>query len=202
MVGEVSDEETDTNVTSSGRWRRTLTGYGLLLLVTSAVIVLDQITKWYVDRHLALGESWMPVDAIYPIFRLTHVHNTGAAFGIFPEGGMVFLVIALVVSLVILFYYHQLPDGALLIRLGLGMQLGGALGNVIDRVRLGYVIDFFHVDFWPVFNVADSAIVVGVALLGFELLRDEWRASRTRDPQDDRPPRDAGQSPEERRFSR
>lgn len=150
-----------------------------LFTIVAAAIVVDQVSKAYVVAHLALHESWMPLDFVEPVFRFTHVHNTGAAFGMFPGGGMVFLVIALVVTAVILYYYRQIEGPAWLIRLALGLQLGGAISNnLIDRVRLGYVVDFFNVVYWPVFNVADSCIVVGVALLAFELLRDEWRAAR------------------------
>ncbi len=144
-----------------------------LLAVAAATILADQVVKAYVVARLPLHDSWMPLRFIEPVFRFTHVHNTGAAFGIFPEGGAVFLIIAVVVAAIILYYYRQLPDGMLLIRLALGLQLGGALGNVLDRVRLGYVVDFLHVRYWPVFNVADSCIVIGVALLALEMLREE-----------------------------
>ena len=150
----------------------------LLVAVTGLVILADQLSKRYIVAHLAFGESWMPLDAIEPLFRFTHVRNTGAAFGIFPEGGTVFLIVAIIVSGIIIYYYRQLPHHALLLRLALGLQLGGALGNVIDRVRLGYVVDFMHVEYIPVFNVADSCIVLGVALLALEILREERRLAR------------------------
>jgi len=147
--------------------------------VAGLTIAVDQATKAYVVAHLARGESWMPVDVIAPYFRITHVRNTGAAFGIFPGGGQVFLAIAAVISLLILYFYRQLPRGAWLVRTALGLQLGGALGNVIDRLRLDFaVIDFLHVPGFPVFNVADSCISIGVALLAVVMLREEWRARR------------------------
>ena len=149
-----------------------------LLAIAVLAIVADQASKAYVVDSLVLHESWVPVDALESVFRFTHVHNTGAAFGMFPEGGAIFLIIAMIVSVVIVFYHQQMPADAWLMRLALGLQLGGALGNVIDRVRLGYVVDFFDVSFWPVFNVADSCIVVGVTLLAFEMLREEWREAR------------------------
>lgn len=149
-------------------------------VVAGLAILVDQATKAYVAAHLARHATWMPVDFIEPVFRFTHVHNTGAAFGMFPQGGTLFLVIAVAVSTVIVYYYRNLPFGGWLVRLGLALQLAGALGNVIDRVRLGYVVDFMKVTFWPVFNVADSCIVIGVLLLAFEMLREEWRAGRQR----------------------
>lgn len=157
----------------------TATHWLFLIAVAGLAILVDQVTKAYVVAHLARGESWMPVDAVEPYFRITHVRNSGAAFGIFPGGGQVFLVIAAVISLVILYFYRQLPGGVWLVRTALGLQLGGALGNVIDRLRLDFaVIDFFHVPGFPVFNVADSCISVGVALLALAMLREEWRAHK------------------------
>ena len=149
-----------------------------LLGVAALVIVADQVTKAYVTAHLALYASWMPLHFLEPVFRFTHVHNTGAAFGLFPEGGSIFLVIAVIVASFIVYFYRQLPPEAWLVRLALGLQLGGALGNVVDRVHRGYVVDFMHLEHWPVFNVADSCIVLGVVLLALEMLIEEYRASR------------------------
>ncbi|MBN1200436.1 MAG: signal peptidase II [Anaerolineae bacterium] len=171
--------------------------WALLAGVTLFVILVDQLSKAYVVAHLDHGASWMPVGFLEPVFRFTHVHNKGAAFGLFPEGSSLFLIIALVVSVVIVYYYRKLPDGNLLLRVAMGLQMGGALGNVIDRIRLGYVIDFFHVDFWPVFNVSDSCIVLGVALLTLELLREEYRIARQQQAEDCPPPDKARDSSEE-----
>lgn len=159
----------------------TLRHWVFLAATGALVVAVDQISQAYVVAHLALGESWMPLDWLTPVFRFTHVRNTGAAFGIFPEGGSVFLVVALLVSAAIVYFYRELPRGAWLVRAALGLQLGGALGNAIDRVRLGYVVDFFHVPGFPVFNVADSCISVGVALLALVMLREEWRARKAPD---------------------
>ncbi|MEB2289096.1 MAG: signal peptidase II [Anaerolineae bacterium] len=155
--------------------RRAMGRWLLLLSVATLAILADQASKAYVVRHLGLYESWAPVSALERVFRFTHVHNTGAAFGLFPQGGVVFLVIAVIVSAIILYYYRQVSSNGWLIRLALGLQLGGALGNVIDRVRLGYVVDFLDVWRWPVFNVADSCVVIGVGLLVLLMLREERR---------------------------
>jgi len=154
----------------------TLRHWLFLGIVAAVAIALDQASKAYVVAHLARGESWMPVDFIAQVFRFTHVRNSGAAFGMFSGRGQVFLLIAAVIVLVILYFYRQLPRGTWLVRTALGLQLGGALGNVIDRVRLDFaVIDFLHVRYFPVFNVADVCIVVGVGLLAFAMLREERR---------------------------
>jgi signal peptidase II len=174
-------ETTQPSPATFGQWL-------LLGAVALLAIVIDQITKAYVAAHLDLHDSCMPIEAIEPVFRFTHVHNRGDAFGLFPQGGMFFLFVALIVSGVIIYYYRQIPGEAWLVRLALGLQLGGALGNVIDRLRLGYVVDFFHVEYWPVFNVADSCIVVGVALLALAMVIEEYRAyheKQNASPKDD-----------------
>jgi signal peptidase II len=158
---------------------RTAVRWLLLACVAALAILADQISKAYVVRHLGLHETWAPVDSLEQVFRFTHVRNTGAAFGLFPQGGALFLVIAVVVSAVIIYYYRQVPAGGWLLRLALGLQLGGALGNVMDRVRLGYVVDFLDVWRWPVFNVADSCIVIGVGLLVLIMLQEERRERRS-----------------------
>jgi signal peptidase II len=142
-------------------------------VVAVAILVIDQLTKYLVVSNLALYESWAPLPALSKMFTVHYVTNTGAAFGLFQDGGLFFIVVAVVVSLVILYYYWQLGGGEWLIRLSLGMQLAGALGNLIDRLRLGYVIDFLDFQIWPVFNVADSSIVIGVLLLAVLLLRED-----------------------------
>ncbi|GAB4572410.1 MAG: signal peptidase II [Anaerolineae bacterium] len=139
--------------------------WGVLIGVALLVIALDQLTKALVVANLGLYEQWAPIEALRPYFTFTYVQNTGAAFGLFQGGRVVFLLVGVVVIGIILVFYRQLPEGATLMRVALGMQLGGVLGNQIDRVRLGYVVDFFDFKFWPVFNVADSALVVGVISL-------------------------------------
>jgi len=139
---------------------------GIALLVLG----IDQLSKRLVSSHLSLGEPWNPIARLGGLVSLTYVTNTGAAFGLFPDRSLFFIAIAVIVVIAILIYHRHLPDEAL-VRASLGLQLGGALGNLIDRLRYGYVIDFIDFKVWPVFNLADSAIVVGVAVLGYYLLR-------------------------------
>jgi len=136
------------------------------------VLVADQISKYLVLSNLKPSHSWNPVASLTPWVSITHVTNTGAAFGLFQDRGPFFVVIAVIVVVAIIFYYRQLPAGQWWIKVSLGLQLGGALGNLLDRLRLGYVIDFIDFKIWPVFNLADSAIVIGVAILAYYLLRD------------------------------
>lgn len=148
----------------------------LLLVVAVLVLVVDQISKRAVMTNLRPGESWNPVAALERWVSLTYVTNTGAAFGLFPDYGVVFMVIAVVVIVTIIFYYRHLAGGQWLIQASLGLQLGGALGNLLDRLRHGHVIDFIDFKIWPVFNVADSSIFVGAVILAFCLLRygEDW----------------------------
>lgn len=137
----------------------------ILLLGGGLILGLDQATKQWVRSRLAFGEVWEPIPAISPYFRIVHWENTGAAFGMFPDGGIVFGVIAVAVSLAILYYFPQIPANHRLLRAALMLQFGGALGNLIDRLRQGPVTDFLAFGRFPVFNLADAAISVGVALL-------------------------------------
>ncbi len=145
----------------------------LFVGVAALVFVIDQASKYLVLRNLSLGEAWNPVALLRPFFTLTHVTNTGAAFGLFQDHGTLFAIVAILVVLGIVIFYRYLPANRILLRVSLGLQLGGALGNLLDRVRLGSVVDFIDFKIWPVFNLADTAIVVGVAILAFYLLFSE-----------------------------
>jgi signal peptidase II len=152
-----------------------------LVGVALAVILLDQVTKALVVANLALYEQWAPVEALRPYFTLTYIQNTGAAFGLLPNGGWFFVAVAVLVSGLIVYFYRTMPDQTWLIRAALGLQLGGGLGNLVDRIQRGYVVDFLDFKFWPVFNVADSALVVGVIAL---LVATWWQERQARAPQD------------------
>jgi signal peptidase II len=154
-----------------------MTGRDLFgICVTVAVIGLDQMTKWLVDHEMALHQSI----AIVPhLLNLTYVRNTGVAFGLFssPDPGLralLLLVFSLVAIGVILLFWFKSRRGHLVLIGALALILGGALGNLIDRFRLGEVIDFIDVYWkdlhWPAFNVADSAITLGVILLLIHLI--------------------------------
>ncbi|MCX7683169.1 MAG: signal peptidase II [Anaerolineae bacterium] len=153
----------------------------VLLIVAALVVLADQITKRMVTAWLGEGESRELLPWLTPIFRITHVTNTGAAFGLLPEWGDLFVGVAIVVIATIFVYYWHMTDGQWLMRIALGFQLGGATGNLIDRLRQGAVTDFIDLNFWPmhhwpVFNLADSAIVAGVVLLVLLMLWEEQRS--------------------------
>jgi signal peptidase II len=153
-----------------------------LALPVIALIVLaaDQASKAWVIENIPLNTTFDVIPSLSQIFVLTHITNSGAAFGILPQGSLIFTLIALGVSLFIVLYHRSLPPGQWLVRLSLGLQLGGAVGNLIDRMRFGgAVIDLLYVRYLPVFNIADSAIVAGVALLMLHLLRSDEKERRT-----------------------
>ncbi len=150
-----------------GKWQN-----GVFFLIALLVVVADQLSKIGIRSNLALGES-LPETGL---FRLTHVYNTGAAFGLFQGQSFPLTVVAIfgivVLLLFTLLFYHRFP--LLDSRLGkpaLGLILGGTVGNLIDRLRFGFLTDFIDFGFWPAFNIADSAITVGVIIFAYSLLR-------------------------------
>lgn len=145
------------------------------------VVILDQLTKYIASASL---EMFQPV-AVMPMFNWTLMHNAGAAFSFLADAGgwqrWFFAVIAVVVSAVIVLWIKRLAQHEKWQAIALALILGGAIGNVIDRIWLGYVVDFIQVYYqqwyWPAFNVADSAISIGVAMIIIESIR-EYRAER------------------------
>ncbi|MGC8839680.1 MAG: signal peptidase II [Anaerolineae bacterium] len=148
---------------------------GLLFLVAAATFAGDQATKYLVTRFLPVGASWAPIPALERWFTLTHTRNAGASFGLFPQLAPLFLAISTVVVVGIVVYARFLRPGDRWMALSLGLMLGGALGNLVDRLRIGHVVDFLDFKVWPVFNCADSAIVIGVACLLWLLFREPQR---------------------------
>jgi signal peptidase II len=154
-------------------------GYLLLLLVTALSLVIDQCTKVYIDRVMDLHQSIPVIDGF---FSITYIRNPGAAFGFLADTKYripFFIVISIVAVVVILVAFQKLRRDQKLAQVSLAMILSGAVGNLIDRVRLGEVIDFLDVYWksyhWPAFNVADSMICVGVFLLAADMLLEEKR---------------------------
>lgn len=153
----------------------------ILFFVMVLVLLADYASKVTVENNLELNTTWAPLPDLAHLFRFTHVSNTGAAFGLFPNGSVLFSVIAVVVSIVIIIYNQYLPARHQLYRIALGLQLGGALGNLISRMRLGHVTDFLDFGPWPVFNVADLCVVIGVIMLAFLMLIEEQQRSKIPD---------------------
>lgn len=152
--------------------------YWQLFAIALIIIAFDQWTKYLVRTTLAIGESWYPIEVLAPFLRVVHWNNSGAAFGILQGYNPVFMALAVVVSGAIIYYYPRVPLEDKLIRFALGLQLGGALGNLIDRILIGQVTDFVSVGSFAVFNVADSGISVGVAILLLGIYLNEQRGKK------------------------
>lgn len=143
----------------------------LSLLTVTVVIVLDRLTKALFMGLLLEGES-LPV--IRNVFHMTLIHNTGIAFGLFKNQGFVFIIIP-VIAIILLGYniYYFKCNNEKLSRtyiLGFSLILGGAMGNLVDRILYGYVIDFIDFRVWPVFNIADTAITIGAVIIAFNFI--------------------------------
>lgn len=149
------------------------------LAIAALVFGVDQVTKYLVSTRLAIGQSWDIAPWLAPVFSITHVTNTGVAFGMFQGLGKVFIFTSLIASIAIILYSRQLPSGQWIMRVALGLALGGSVGNLVDRVRFGgTVTDFIDANFWPfhdfpVFNIADSSVLTGVCILLGLLLWEE-----------------------------
>lgn len=152
--------------------------------VAAATIALDQLTKLWVVRTLGPETMTNFIPVLGDDIRIAYSHNTGVAFSLFqghPE--LLTFSALLIVAGAIYFYSTQLPNHRTQFQLIMGLIMGGAFGNLIDRVRLGYVVDFIQVGWFPIFNVADSAISVGAGLLMLQFLRDELAQRHDRDSQ-------------------
>ncbi|HUG63777.1 MAG TPA: signal peptidase II [Gaiellaceae bacterium] len=133
----------------------------VLTLVAGAAVVADQLTKQVVGRTLALGDS---VDIVGP-FSIHHVQNSGIAFGLFGSRTSIVIAITAVAVCAMVLFFARAGRRHPVLPVALGLVLGGSIANLIDRVRLGHVTDFLDLDSWPAFNLADTFIVVGVAIL-------------------------------------
>lgn len=157
---------------------RTLRNWIFLAIVIGLVLVIDQVSKLFIVQNLMLYESRQPIPALSPFFQITRSFNTGAAFGLLPHASDVFLIVAVIVVIGMLYFYPRLPADAVMGRLAIGFICGGALGNAIDRLRYDHVVDFIHYQIPGVIsnvsNLADHAIVLGVILM----LLDTWRIER------------------------
>lgn len=157
----------------------------VLVIVIAAVLTVDQVTKALVLANLNVGESVQPIPALQDFFQITLTENRGAAFGFLPQGGDIFLIIAFIVVIVMLFVYPRLEPDQWTGRIAVGMVSGGALGNAMDRLQHGVVIDFVHLQIPGVIsnvsNIADHAIVFGVLVLLVMSWRSDSRPKPTPD---------------------
>jgi signal peptidase II len=172
-----------------GHWR----DYLELLLIGGIIIGLDQWTKALVRAKIPLGGDWLPAPlaGLLPFARIRYWYNSGAAFGFFQNGNLLFEILAIIVAGIIIYYFPRVARTDWWLRLALGMQFAGAVGNLIDRLIFAHVTDFISVGSFPVFNVADSSISVGVVVLVVGAWLTERKAKAKASPT---PPSDAGEA--------
>lgn len=157
--------------------KKTVKSYLFLLLLAGIIIVLDQYTKNLVRANLNYGEVWAPWEWLMPYARIVHWYNTGVAFGLFQGMGLLFTFLPLIVVIFILIFYSRLAGENWWLRIAIGLELGGAIGNLIDRITIGHVTDFISVGNFAVFNVADASITIGVAVMLIALWQEEKKNS-------------------------
>lgn len=180
--------------------RKSLIIYGLILLI----VILDQISKYVVKQYMQLYES---IPVMGDFFRLTYIENPGMAFGIQFENRLLFTILSVVAAGIVLVYLLKLNKENFLFRFALALILGGAVGNLIDRLTVGRVVDFLDVEFlditlpafnflfftfpgyvmtrWPVFNIADSAVTCGMVLLTYIIFTQKPETKQEINPQSD-----------------
>ncbi len=148
------------------------------IIVAAIVVVIDQITKAMIVRALGPPEAGASKVIIPRLLDFRHDENTGAAFSLFQGRSTTLLLIGVIVIGVLIYYYRALPQGQPVLRLAVGGVFGGAVGNIIDRVRLGHVTDWIHITHYPTFNIADSCITIGMFTLALFLLFMDRSARR------------------------
>lgn len=164
-------------------------------MTVPVILIVDQVTKAIVRANIPFGSVWMPWEWLRPVLKFVYWENTGAAFGLFQDGGRIFGIMAVLVAIFIVVYYPKVPQHETLTRIALSMQMAGALGNLIDRIVFGPVTDFISVSTFAVFNIADSSITVGTALLILSLWIEERKEHKALAAQSDANA-DAVQNPE------
>lgn len=144
--------------------------YVYFILLSVGTIIADRLTKLWIVRLLPVpGQE---IHVLGTALSFTHVHNTGGAFGLFSNFNFLFVIVGILVPVLILIFFRKLLGKGVGWSIGTGLILGGAVGNLIDRLLYGHVIDFIDVHFWPIFNVADIGITVGIGILFLLILRE------------------------------
>ncbi len=163
--------------------------YLILFGVAGVVVALDQWTKWLVRENIPFGAMWMPESLIWlsPYARIVHWYNSGAAFGMFQNGNLVFTILAFIVIGAIIYYFPHVEREDWTLKVAMGLQLAGASGNLLDRLMMGKVTDFLSIGIFPVFNIADASISIGVAVLLFGVWLKERQEKFDKEAKDKHP---------------
>lgn len=131
-------------------------------ILTIILVIIDQLSKYYIQSTMMLGES---IPVWEDIFHITYILNSGAAFGMMANQTAFFIVLALAIVGAVIYFYPTIRRESRVMKIGIGLLLGGAIGNLIDRVHIGMVVDFFDFRIWPIFNIADIGIVCGAGII-------------------------------------
>ncbi|NMA14433.1 MAG: signal peptidase II [Clostridia bacterium] len=149
----------------------------MFFMIVFAVLVADQVSKFFIQSNMVELQS---VPIIPNIFHITYVLNPGAAFSLFAHRTTFFIIVTIVAVILSVYFYYKFGRKEFILGLGIALQCGGAVGNLIDRLRIGKVVDFLDFRVWPVFNIADSFICIGVALICWQLLKPEKKSPHLR----------------------
>jgi len=149
--------------------------YVIIILIACVVVGFDQWTKWLVTKNIPLNASFLPgwLDWLEPYARFTHIQNSGASFGMFQNGNAVFTILALLIVGGMLYYVSKMEAVGKWMILAVGLYMGGAIGNLVDRLTVGKVTDFISVGTFYIFNLADASINIAVVLLLISLWQEE-----------------------------
>lgn len=156
--------------------RRLKPGIAVVVVVAIAVFVLDQLAKYLVVQRIGMGATWDPLPVL-DWLRFTPSINTGTACGYFPQLSILFTLAPFFILAVVIYFYSTQKEPSWLLSIGVGLIIGGAFGNLVDRLRLGYVVDFVQVAHLPIFNVADAAVSTAVVLMLLWSLRQDAKAN-------------------------
>lgn len=137
------------------------------IIIIAITLALDQLVKWWVRSEMMLGES---IPILQNVFHLTYIENPGAAFGMFKDKTLFFVIFTLIIIGVMVYLYLHQANRKTLFSYSLALVIGGALGNLVDRMVKGTVTDMFDFRIWPVFNIADMAVVIGLIYLAYCLI--------------------------------
>ncbi|MBN2044026.1 MAG: signal peptidase II [Anaerolineales bacterium] len=161
-----------------------------LVIASTTIITIDQMTKYLVVEYIPFLETWLPdnLSRFSDWFRIVHWHNSGAAFGIFQNANLLFLILGIAAVGFILFLYPTIGNHEWALSTAMILQLGGAVGNMIDRIRFGHVIDFISIMRLPVFNIADASIALGVLILLLDVLWAERSEKKSQHSPSPNPP--------------
>jgi len=144
----------------------------LFLTVAGIILAADQYTKYWINANLPTSTS---IEVIPNLFYITHIKNTGAAFGLFPNGTNILIIISIIAIIMIIVIKIMLRFDSYFFNIALGLILGGALGNLVDRYLVGEVTDFLYLVYWPIFNIADSSAVIGFIIMVILLFKEFFK---------------------------